>query len=331
MVGSSPIMQSVYRIIENVASSNAPVFITGESGTGKEVCAEAIHAAGARRNKPFIAMNCAAIPRELMESEIFGHVKGAFTGAIGPREGAAMAADGGTLFMDEICEMELPLQAKLLRFLQTFTITPVGTNRPQRVDVRIIAATNRNPMAEVEAGRFREDLYYRLHVVPLALPTLAERDDDVIEIARSFLIRYAKEEQKPFEAFSEEVEERLRRYSWPGNIRQLQNVVRNIVVLHSASVVTLDMLPPPLDSLKEELAVIGKIRPLKLLTRDSETTEAIKPLWQIERGAIEHAVDLCDGNIPRAAALLEVSPSTIYRKRMVWTSGNPSGEAQTAT
>jgi two-component system repressor protein LuxO len=313
-IGASPLMQSLYRIIDNVAASTASVFISGESGTGKEVCAEAIHKASNRTAKPFVALNCAAIPRDLVESEIFGHVRGAFTGATTDRAGCAVEADGGTLFLDEICEMELPLQTKLLRFLQTQTITPVGSSASRKVDLRIIAATNRDPLAEVEAGRFREDLYYRLHVVPVALPRLAERGDDVLLIAEALLATYAAEEGRGFKAFSAAAQAKLHHYSWPGNVRQLQNIIRQIVALNDGDEVTDAMLPPPLD----QLAISGKVFALAtgrpLLVAEAGPT-AIKPLWQIERDAIEQAVEFCGGNIPRAAAILEVSPSTLYRKR----------------
>jgi DNA-binding NtrC family response regulator len=328
-IGSSPIMQSLYRIIQHLAASKATVFITGESGTGKEVCAEAIHATSARADKPFVALNCAAIPRELMESEIFGHVKGSFTGALTDRPGAAQEADGGTLFLDEVCEMEPGLQTKLLRFLQTGTVRAVGASKAQKVDLRIIAATNRDPLAEVEAGRFREDLYYRLHVVPLALPRLAERGEDILEIARAMLDRYTAEEGKAFRAFDPDAEHILLTYSWPGNVRQLQNVIRNIVALQDGETVTPAMLPPPLAGAGNLLEALAQTQPsLEFIKGEmartgllQKTPAAVKPLWLIERGAIEEAVTYCDGNVPRAAALLEVSPSTIYRKRMSWSSG----------
>jgi two-component system, repressor protein LuxO len=180
-IGKSPALLQVYDAIENIASSKATVFVTGESGTGQEVTAEAIHAAGARSNGPFVAINCGAIPESLLESELFGHVKGAFTGAVENRIGAAKAADGGTLFLDEICEMELKLQVKLLRFLQTATVQPVGSSKVEPVDVRIVCATNRDPIAEVAAGRFREDLFYRLNVIPLELPPLRARKGRTVD------------------------------------------------------------------------------------------------------------------------------------------------------
>ena len=210
IVGSSLPMQAIYHTIDSVAPSRATVFITGESGTGKELCAEAIHKCSPRRNKPFIAINCGAIPRDLMESEIFGHVKGAFTGAAADREGAARLADGGTLFLDEICEMDMDLQTKLLRFVQSGMVQKVGGDHPVKADVRFICATNKDPWDEVEAGRFRKDLCYRLHVIPLQLPPLRARDADVIEVTRAVLARLAGEEGKVFTGFRR----RRRRGCW---------------------------------------------------------------------------------------------------------------------
>ncbi|WP_448203670.1 sigma-54-dependent transcriptional regulator [Azospirillum sp. sgz302134] len=318
-IGSSLAMQAVYRIIDSAASSRATVFITGESGTGKEVCAEAIHRQSPRAEKPFVAINCGAIPKDLMESEIFGHVKGSFTGAVADREGAAARAGGGTLFLDEICELAPDLQTKLLRFIQTGTYTPVGGSKLEKVDLRIVCATNRDPLREVEEGRFREDLYYRLHVIPLHLPALREREDDVLEIARHLLADYAREEGKSFVRFSPEAEHALRTYHWPGNVRQVQNVVRNIVVLHDGDTVTPAMLPPPLGAPPGPAgASHGNGHAHPVTAPQPPSPKAVKPLWETERDAIEEAIAACDGNIPRAAALLEISASTIYRKRLAW-------------
>ncbi|WP_158047569.1 sigma-54-dependent transcriptional regulator [Skermanella pratensis] len=342
-IGSSFPMQAVYRIIDSAAASRATVFITGESGTGKEVCAEAIHRQSPRRDKPFVAINCGAIPKELMESEIFGHAKGAFTGAVAEREGAAARADGGTLFLDEICEMELGLQTKLLRFIQTGTFQKVGGTRLEKVDLRILCATNRDPLREVEENRFREDLYYRLHVIPVHLPPLREREDDVLDIARQFLIDYAAEEGKSFSHFHPAVEQVLRHYHWPGNVRQLQNVIRNVVVLHDGAEVAAAMLPPPLNqhsalqfqsshryaapaedspaaprSFGESGQVAQVLEPQGGQAAAVAEPRPIRPLWLVEKEAIEEAIAACDGNIPRAAALLGISASTIYRKRMAW-------------
>ncbi len=322
-IGSSIAMQGVYKIIESASRSKATVFITGESGTGKEVCAEAVHAQSERAGKPFIAINCGAIPRDLIESEIFGHVKGAFTGAVNDRVGAAGQANGGTLFLDEICEMELELQPKLLRFLQTGTFQRVGANKTETVDVRIVCATNRDPWLEVQEGRFREDLYYRLHVLPITLPPLRNRDDDAVELARHFLSVYAKEEDKNYEGFSPDVEAMFATYDWPGNVRQLQNVVRNIVVLHEGGIVTPEMLPAPLDRELSDIkrgrrtggtpAAAGPAAPAM-----AADISDIVPLDQLERKAIERAIELCDGNVPQAAVHLGISAATIYRKKNAW-------------
>jgi two-component system repressor protein LuxO len=318
-IGGSLPMLAIYRIIESAAKSRATVFITGESGTGKELCAEAIHALSPRCDGPFIAINCGAIPKELMESEIFGHVKGAFTGAVSDRDGAATRAHGGTLFFDEICEMDLGLQTKLLRFLQTGTLQKVGSGKTESVDVRYVCATNRDPWVEVQAGRFREDLFYRLHVVPCALPPLREREGDVLLIARDFLDRCAAEEAKKFSRFSPGAEAAIAAYSWPGNVRQLQNVIRNIVVLHDGTELVESMLPEPLGPLAD-----GETPPIRAQARrasDGVGNNGVRPLWEVEREAIEHAIAMCDGNVPKAAALLDISASTIYRKRLAWEAG----------
>jgi len=311
-IGSSHTMQAVYRTIDSAASSKASIFITGESGTGKEVCVEAIHATSKRGDKPFIAINCAAIPKDLIESELFGHVKGAFTGAATDRQGAAELADGGTLFLDELCEMDLELQTKLLRFIQTGTFQKVGSSKMKSVDVRFVCATNRDPWKEVEEGRFREDLYYRLYVIPLHLPPLRERGDDIIEIAYSLLGFMSKEEGKDFIRLAPEVVERFARYEWPGNVRQLQNVLRNVVVLNNGREIHLEMLPPPLNQ-----PSANEIR-VMLPQPDSVSVQDIFPLWLTEKNAIEQAIKACDGNIPKAAGYLDVSPSTIYRKLQAW-------------
>lgn len=311
-IGSSQTMLAVYRTIDSAATSKASIFITGESGTGKEVCAEAIHAASKRGDKPFIAINCAAIPKDLIESELFGHVKGAFTGAATDRQGAAELADGGTLFLDELCEMDLDLQTKLLRFIQTGTFQKVGSSKMKSVDVRFVCATNRDPWKEVQEGRFREDLYYRLYVIPLHLPPLRERGDDVIEIAYSLLGYMSKEEGKGFVRLAPDVVERFKQYEWPGNVRQLQNVLRNVVVLNEGREIALTMLPPPLNQLSDSRINVPKA------SQAPVSVHEIFPLWMTEKQAIEKAIEACDGNIPRAAGYLDVSPSTIYRKLQTW-------------
>lgn len=330
-IGSSLPMQNVYRIIDAAAPSKATVFISGESGTGKEVCAEAIHRKSPRSNQPFLAINCGAIPHDLMESEIFGHVKGAFTGASNDRKGAATQVDGGTLFLDEICEMDLDLQKKLLRFIQTGRYQRVGASKEESADIRFLCATNRDPLQEVAARRFREDLYYRLHVVPLTLPPLRERGDDILTIATNFLNTYAKEEGKHFTQFSPEAEVVLRHYLWPGNIRQLQNVIRNIVVLHDGQTVNIKQLPPPLNETLNGQDIISLSKPMlpfsscsPSLAKKTEnerlinTSPTIRPLCDIEREVIQQAIEFCDGNVLKAAVMLKVSPSTLYRKKQGW-------------
>ena len=322
-IGESPAMLRVFDQIAHAARSNATVFITGESGTGKEVCAEGIHRAGARRDKPFIPINCAAIPRDLMESELFGHVKGAFTGAIQDREGAASLADGGTLFLDEIAEMTPDMQTKLLRFLQDFVVLKVGGSKPEKTNVRIICATNRHPLAEINAGRFREDLFYRLHVVPIDMPPLHAREDDIVMLASAMLARYGGEEGKRFDGFSADAESVLRHYRWPGNVRQLQNVVRHIAVMRAGGMITASMLP-------ETLLHDDRRRTVEDAPVLTHADRPIRPLADIEREVIEHAIALYGGNVARAASALRISPSTIYRKKMGWDDANGDVREQVA-
>ncbi|TOL72231.1 sigma-54-dependent Fis family transcriptional regulator [Vibrio parahaemolyticus] len=362
-IGSSLPMQAVYKTIDAVAPTSASVFIVGESGTGKEVCAEAVHRQSDRRDKPFIAINCGAIPRDLMESEIFGHVKGAFTGATTDRKGAATLAHGGTLFLDELCEMELEMQKKLLRFLQTGTYTPLGGTKEMKVDVRIICATNRDPLTEVEEGRFREDLYYRVHVVPIDMPPLRERRSDIVTLAKHFLTTYAKEDKKKFSNIDTEAQHVIKHYEWPGNVRQLQNIIRNIVVLNNDEKVTVAHLPaqltqkktqartvtpvhvessspsnnlnghnapamqtPPIEPVQPVQEVpaqqtqptVGVETPSHSLSPYFNADGSIRPMWQVEREAIQNAIAYCDGNVLNAAVMLELSPSTVYRKKQAW-------------
>ncbi len=332
-IGTSPVMNQIYRMLENAAPSNATVFITGESGTGKELCAEALHKLSRRSQGPFVAMNCAAIPREILESELFGHVKGAFTGAHQDRKGAVMNADGGTLFLDEICEMDLGLQAKLLRLLQTRLVQRVGEDTPRPADIRVICATNRDPMAELAAGRFREDLFYRLHVVPMEMPPLRQRGEDVLLIARHFLKIFSQEDGKNFEGFTQEAANALLTSDWPGNVRQLQNVMRNIVVMQTGPLVELQMLPAQVKRLPhlEAAQVLNHnfsrmtseakhVHPAAGANRDIRHDHAVEPLDHVIRRTIEAAVAHFDGSVPRAAAALEVAPSTLYRRMQLWQS-----------
>ncbi|MEP1230962.1 MAG: sigma-54 dependent transcriptional regulator [Litorimonas sp.] len=335
-VGNSAPMKAVYKMIENVADSNAAVFITGDSGTGKEVTAQAIHKVSQRRNAPFVAINCAALPENLIESEIFGHVKGAFTGAQEARKGAASQAHGGTLFLDEICEMDINLQAKLLRFLQTGQIKRVGSDWSEDVDVRIICATNRNPMVEVAQKRFREDLFYRLDVLSIELPPLAHRGKDVILLGESFLQSYAAEEGKAFKSISAEAQEMMLGYYWPGNIRELQNTIRKACVVHDGVELQAHMLQlkkPAQSANNQDYQLVGLAAQQSVVTpnqslKTTVTIDIHQPMAVIERDIIEAVIASCNGSVPKASQILQLSPSTIYRKREAWIQSEEENRSQ---
>ncbi len=343
-VGSSMPMQFVYNAIERAAPSHASVFITGPSGTGKELAAQAIHEHSARSEGPFIPLNCAAIPSDLMESEIFGHVKGAFSSAVSNRDGAATLAHKGTLFLDELTEMDISLQAKLLRFIQTGSFQKVGSGKVEVVDIRFVCACNRPPLQAIEDKLLREDLYYRLNVISISMPPLNERGDDVVNLASYFLSSFAGLENKSFAGFSKDAEELLKAYAWPGNVRQLENCIHSVVIMCEGPLITGEMLKKPLDLTPDDIEnLIPSKRsqnetesPLAKAPSDLEATRekpaidanadqinplhsnTILPLSEIERVAIEEAVTRCDGNVVKAASALEVSPSTLYRKIQQW-------------
>jgi two-component system repressor protein LuxO len=328
-IGSSHVMQAIYRTIENISHSKATVFISGESGTGKELCAEAIHRQSPRNDGPFIAVNCGAIPKDLIETELFGHVKGAFTGAISDRAGAASLANGGTLFLDEICEMDIALQSKLLRFLQTSTLQRIGSQKLERVDVRVICATNKDPYVETVEGRFREDLYYRLNVIPVYLPPLREREEDAVLIANELLKMFSVEEGKTFKSISAAASVSILNYTWPGNVRELANVLRRVVVMHDGPAVEVDMLPDSVRKGQSSTPVPSDpTASLQLTAQSTPQTEDMvaKRTWvpegrtlsSLERDIIEATIDRCKGNVAEAAMVLGVSPSTLYRKRSAW-------------
>lgn len=328
-IGSSLPMQAVYRVLESAAPSNAGVFITGETGTGKELAARAVHSSSARAGRAFIAVNCGAIPKDLIESELFGHVKGAFTGATSDRAGAAELANGGTLFLDEIGEMPIDLQPKLLRFLQTGSYARVGDSRVRQTDIRIVAATNRDPWGAVRAGRLREDLYFRLNVIPVELPPLRDRGGDILALAEAFLARFGEDEQRSTLEFSDEARQTLLNHHWPGNVRELENLVRRCVVLAEGATIEASDL-----SLNQGFAPASPpLQPVEPQGFDAEATapasyaptspaapagSGIEPLWMVEKRTIEHAIALCHDNITEAAKKLEIAPSTIYRKREQW-------------
>jgi transcriptional regulator with GAF, ATPase, and Fis domain len=293
-LGASPVMQEVMRTVGKVAQSDVSVLITGETGTGKELVAQEIHRRSPRAKGPFVAINCGAIPEQLLESELFGHVRGAFTGAVANKPGRMQAAQGGTIFLDEIGEMPMPLQVKLLRVLQERVILRVGDSKPEPVDVRVLSATHRDLASEIRSGRFREDLYYRLNVVQVQLPPLRERGDDVLLLARSFLRRFADELKLPQRSLSQSAELAIRRFGWPGNVRQLENHIKKALVMADRE----QLEPEDLGLLSQQVAEILPLADAK------------------ERFARQYVLDtlaLCGGNRTRAAQALGVDPRTVFR------------------
>ncbi|MCD6580574.1 MAG: sigma-54-dependent Fis family transcriptional regulator [Desulfuromusa sp.] len=298
IIGESKAMQQLLQRVEKVAASNAYVLISGESGTGKEVIAKALHRGSARSKGPFIAVNCAAIPKDLIESELFGHLKGSFTGAIKDRKGKFSLADGGTLFLDEIGELPVDLQPKLLRSLQEQQIEPVG-GVTEQVDVRVIAATNRNLEEAMQAGIFREDLYYRLAVVPMEIPPLRERKEDIPLLLEFFL---RKQQASTNVHFSDQVSTYLQNYSWPGNVRELENVVEQMLILRSSDTLELSDLPER----------IG--RPAAQKNGVLNLPEDGYSLELLEQEAVREALRRCNGNKSKAAAFLQIPRHTLlYR------------------
>ena len=332
-IGQSTPMQFVYDSVERCAQSHASVFIIGPSGAGKELVADAIHKLSSRKNMTLVSLNCAAIPRELMESEIFGHVKGAFSGAASNREGAAQRADKGTLFLDEIGEMDITLQAKILRFVQTGTFQKVGSNKVEKVDIRFLSATNREPYEAIEKGLLREDLYYRLNVISINLPPLNEREQDSIQIAHFFLQHFSELENKIFVGLSSDAQKLIQNYDWPGNVRQLENTIHSAIVMSEGPLLTAKIIIRQLRLSDQKVHEINnKKKPVHVMqgsalnlpavphTPDELFTgiEGVRSLAEVERAAIEHAIAACDDNVVKAAGLLEVSPSTLYRKVQQW-------------
>jgi len=294
MIGTSPAIQTVFTTIRKVATTDVPVLIIGESGTGKELAARAIHRLSSRSKGPFIAINCGAIPENLLESELFGHEKGAFTGAHMQRKGRIESAQGGTLFLDEVGELSPALQVKLLRYLQEQKIERVGGREEIEVDARVLAATNRIPKEAIAEGRLREDLYYRLGVVVVTLPPLRERGEDIILIATAFLQRFSRENRKKITGFTKEASMALDGHPWPGNIREMENRVRRAVIMAEGSRIT------PAD-----LELEGPIRRLE----ESSLKEARE---EVERELVQRALARHKGNISQAAQQLGISRPTLY-------------------
>jgi len=300
IIGDSPPMLRVYELIHKVAPGKANVLITGESGTGKELVARAIHFNGPRKNRPFVTVNCGAIPENLIESELFGHKKGAFTGAVANKRGLIEAAGRGTLFLDEISELDKNLQVKLLRAIQDKIITPVGETEEIEVDVRIISASNRDLEEEVKNGNFREDLYWRLNVIQIKLPTLRERRGDIPKLAVHFLAKFAEEQGKQISSISPGAMAVLEEHACPGNVRELENIIERAVALETGTVITPQSLPMRL----REKKAAGDTVPLKL---PPEGMDIEKALEDIERDLIEQAIEAAGGVKSKAAELLGLS------------------------
>jgi len=302
LLGKSPGMQKLRALIERVAGANASVLISGETGTGKELVALAIHADSPRGDKPFVAVNCAALPEYLLESELFGHAKGAFTGASQSRRGLFVEADGGTIFLDEIGDLPLPLQGKLLRVLQSGEVRPVGTETSRTVDVRCIAATHKDLSELVAKGQFREDLFFRLDVLRVPVPPLRERSEDVATLAEHFLKKsLAGGTRSILIGFEPEALDFLGAHTWPGNVRQLENVIERLAVTASAPRATLA-------DVKSALGPTPDADPIVRLVRQR------LPLQEVETRYIEGILKSVDGSRPRAAEILGVDPSTLYRR-----------------
>jgi DNA-binding NtrC family response regulator len=302
IIGKSLPMKHVFEVIKRVARSDGTVLITGKSGTGKELVARAIHYNSQRREKRFVPINCGAIVDTLFESELFGHKKGSFTGATMDKEGLLKVADGGTVFLDEVSEIPIGLQVKLLRALEQREITPVGMTDPINIDVRIIAATNRDLRKEIETGKFRDDLYYRLNVVEIDLPSLQERQDDIPILAQHFLDIYKKQMGKPIQGFTNEAMRSLLQYSWKGEVRELENIVERSVIFCDETFITMDHLPDymrPAVSATSSLIGIGTLK---------------DAVHNFERQFIQQALMAYDQNKEMAAKILGVSLSSLYRK-----------------
>jgi two-component system response regulator HydG len=303
LLGASPAMQQVYDLLERVVDSESSVLITGETGTGKELVARALHRRGRRSGGPFVAVNCAAMPEALLESELFGHARGAFTDARTARTGLFLKASGGTLFLDEIAELPPALQPKLLRALQERTVRPVGDDTEVPFDVRLITATNRDLDSAVAERRFREDLYFRVNVIHVELPPLRARGSDVLLLAQHSIDRYAAQAGKHVAALSQAAAERLLAYSWPGNVRELQNCIERAVALTNFDRITVEDLPEKIRSYRRSHVVVASDDPSELV-----------PLEEVERRYILRVMEAVGRNKTLAAHVLGLDRKTLYRK-----------------
>ncbi len=303
ILGASPAIKQVFELVDRVADTEVPVLITGRSGSGKELVAKALHTRSRRGAAPFVAVNCAAIPEALLESELFGHVKGAYTDARSSRRGLLLQAQGGTIFLDEIGDLGLAMQPKLLRVLQERMVRPVGGDREEAFDARLITATNRDLETDVAEGRFREDLFYRINVVRVDVPPLSARANDVLLIAQHFITRAAAQQGRHIRGLSGAAAEKLLRYRWPGNVRELENCIERAVALAVREEITPDDLPDKIRNYRASDLSIAAIDPAELL-----------PMDEVERRHIQRVLDAVSGSKTAAAAILGFDRSTLYRK-----------------
>jgi DNA-binding NtrC family response regulator len=296
-VARSKVMKRVIEVVESIRGSDCNVFLTGESGVGKGLVARLIHYSGPRREKPFLSLNCAVFTEELLASELFGHEKGAFTGAVSSKQGLMEVADRGTLFLDEVAETSTAIQAKLLKVIEEKEFMRVGGTRPIRVDVRLIAATNRDIKALVSEGRFREDLYYRLNVMDIFIPPLRGRKEDIMPLAGHFLDRHARKANKQIEGFADEATEMLKSYSYPGNVRELENIIERAVILEKTRRITLESLPQSIRLFQIETIGPGNV----------------KTLADLDRDYAERVLEYTGNNRSKAAELLGISRTSLWR------------------
>jgi len=307
IIGQHPLIEKVVQLVRRVAPTEATVLIMGESGTGKELIARAIHALSARAERPFIPVNCGAIPAELLESEMFGHEKGSFTGALGARAGMFQLANGGTIFLDEVGEMSPMLQVKLLRVLQDREIRPVGADRAFKVDVRVLAASNKDLAREVETGNMREDLYYRLQVIPITLPPLRERRSDIPLLVNHFLEKHAHMQPEKIVRMTDEAMVQMWEYDWPGNVRELENLIERVVILTEDGTIRVDNLPSNIRSFISEKKI-----PRPTFTEEGlDLTTAVE---EFETRLIDEALRRAKGNKQAAARLLGLKRTTLVAK-----------------
>src|ERR1700730_16619037 len=310
IIGQSPKMRAIFELIQTVAPQSSRVLITGESGTGKELVARAIHENSVRAQAPFITINCGAFPETLLESELFGYMKGAFTGANENRQGLFNAANGGTLFLDEIGNMSLPMQVKLFRVLQEGKVRPLGSNEETEIDVRVIAATNKDLDKAIAAGEFREDLYYRLSVIPIQLPPLRDRRDDIPLLARAFLERFRKTMEKDVHGISPEAMHLLEAYDWPGNVRELENTMGRSVALETGNLISVAVLPEKVSRQRTEpidMPAAASNSANGRLQLPEGGLDLVKHMQEMEKAYIVAALEACGGVGTRAAELLRMS------------------------